>query len=377
MKTLIVTLEYPPQIGGIASYITNFIEEYSKYHETVVYAPRQGGQDEFVDSRHAWKVYRFAPFIQWMWPHWLWFAFELCRVARREKIEHIFIHHALPVGYVTWFIKKIFKIPYTAFLHGTDILVVGEAKRRKLSFVLKDARNLVVNSQFTASRLREKIPSLPTPLIVHPCPTDTFIDNEPDAEAVQNFRERLGLSSKKVVLTVGRIIESKGHRFFLEMMPELLAKVPQLVWLIIGTGPLENQLMRRARELKVESSIRFLGSVPAERLRLFYALSDIFISLTIPTADSVDGWGMVFIEAAAARLPVVAGRGGGVDEAVRHLETGVLVDPRQPKEVVRTVVDLLAMPEYAKTLGAAGRARVLENLRWKTQIEGLISRLKT
>ena len=118
MKTLIITLEYPPQIGGIASYVANFTAHIPP-EEVVVYAPVMKGDKEF-DAQNNWKVYRRDPYWLFIWPRWLGMFFQVRRIVKKEKIERIHIHNVLPVGYIGYLLRKLSKVPYTIFLHGTD-----------------------------------------------------------------------------------------------------------------------------------------------------------------------------------------------------------------------------------------------------------------
>jgi phosphatidylinositol alpha-1,6-mannosyltransferase len=370
-KILIITLEYPPQIGGIASYVANFVEHYTKY-DVVVYAPKVSAGEELYDMAHGWKVYRQKQYFKFFWPRWVKMIFKTYQIIKREQITELHIHHVLPVGYIGWIFKKFLKIPYTIFFHGSDIISAEQpSKLRQLRTVVEFADGIVVNSQYLQQAVQALVPKTRTPFVLHPCPSDTFIENPPARDEVGELRQRLALSSKKVILSVGRLVEGKGHRHFLEILPRLLASVPNLTWVIIGAGPVQESLFNRARELHVESAVRFIGSVPSERLRLFYSLADIFVMLTHPTKQSKEGWGVVFLEAAAANLPVVAGRGGGVEEAVIDQKTGIIVDVNNPREVLKTILDLLARPEYAQELGRAGRERVLQEFTWAKQLQQL------
>lgn len=371
MKTLIITLEYPPHIGGVASYIINFAEHFTR-NEFVIYAPKVSDNDAAYDAARGWKVYRYKQLFSFLWPRWLRMLVHVYSIMRQEKITELHIHHVLPAGYVGWIFKKIFKLPYTIFLHGTDA-VHGQKlqKINQLRTILNTANAIVVNSHYLKDLAQSLAPKAPVPTVVHPCPSDRFITATVRAEDLTFLRERLALTSKKVVLSVGRLVEGKGYQQFLELFPRLLTTFPNLTWVIVGTGPLEQRIVERARELQVASALRFIGVVPLERLRLFYALADVFVLLTHKTRSSTEAWGTVFLEAAAAELPVVAGSGGGVDEAVTHLKTGIVVDVDHPQEVLDSVIKLLSRPDEARTLGTMGRKRVLEEFTWDKQLARL------
>ena len=117
-KILIITLEYPPQIGGVASYVNNF-SSHLLSESVVVYAPKMKGDKEF-DSNNSYKTIRKNPYFL-LWPRWLRMIWQIFFIIRREKIEKIYLHHVLPVGYIGIVIKKLLKVPFIVFLHGTDL----------------------------------------------------------------------------------------------------------------------------------------------------------------------------------------------------------------------------------------------------------------
>ena len=372
-KILIVTLEYPPQIGGVASYITNFAAHYTD-QEFIVYAPKISDHDESYDAAHPWRVIRKKQLLRWWWPRWLAMLWQCYVIVRRERITDLHIHHVLPGGYVGLFLKKVCGIRYTIFLHGTDA-IHGQRPQKinQLRFVLQHADAIVVNSTYLQGVVEKIAPKAVPSRVINPCPSNFFIESTPSEGDITFLRERLALHSKRVILSVGRLVEGKGYRQLLELFPRLLSRFPNLTWVIVGTGPLEHAIVERARELQVASALRFIGVVPPERLRLFYALADIFVLLTHKTSRSTEAWGTVFLEAAAAGIPVIAGRGGGVEEAVCHGVTGMVVDTEHPQEIVTSICNLLEHPEEARRLGKAGQERIRESFTWEKQLSRLSS----
>ena len=109
MKTLILTLEYPPQIGGVASYTYNLANHLSG-EDVVVYAPKMAGDLEF-DKKNTWKTIRGKPYFAFIWPRWLRLFWQIKQIVKKEHISQIYVHHALPAGYVAYLLKKFYKIP--------------------------------------------------------------------------------------------------------------------------------------------------------------------------------------------------------------------------------------------------------------------------
>lgn len=369
-KTLIITLEYPPQAGGIASYAYNYAA-HSTPGSVVVYAPVLPHAD-VVDKNAPWTVYRRRPYWFLVWPHWLRLFFQVWSIVGREKITHLDIHQVLPVGYVGYILKKIKKIPYTIFLHGTDISMAtrGSFKRKNFQKICAAAERVVVNSEFLKKKLLERA-EVTTPItVVYPCPADNFLLSvTPDK--IKKIKQQLALEGKKIIISVARMVEGKGYPHVIRLLPEVLKEVPNLVWLIVGLGPKQQEIFNAVQKHYLQNVVRFLGQISFEELPAYYQASDAFVLLTHPDEGAEEGWGTVFIEAAAGGLPVVAGRSGGVEEAVQEGVTGLVVDVHQDKAVVKAIVDVLKDPEYARKLGQAGLARVKQEFTWEKQLAKL------
>jgi len=369
MKNLIVTLEYPPQIGGIANYIYNLCSHLPS-DQVVVYAPAHKQQVEF-DKKNTWKTYRLNPYWNFIWPKWLRLFFQISTLVEVEKIDMLYVNHVLPVGYVAYLIKKFKKIQYTLFLHGTDIEMATNhpAKRKKFIKLVRNAKTVVVNSEFLKNKIQNFVENLSDVRVVYPCPSDKFFDRSiVDPSELSLLRSRLALNGKKVVITVARMVEGKGFPHLINALPEILKKVPNLVWLVVGDGPKSKEIFEMIQKKSLQNVVRFLGSIDTTQLVKYYHLADLFVLLTHKDENHEEGWGTVFLEAAACGLPVVAGRVGGVEEAVLHNQTGLIVDTYQSQKVAEDIIKLLTNEELSKQLGEAARLRVVDNFRWEKEV---------
>ena len=186
-----------------------------------------------------------------------------------------------------------------------------------------------------------------------------------DASRVTEIRSRLGLTERPVLLTVGRMVERKGHDVVLKALPRVLDKAPDIAYLIVGTGPQEEQLRHLAAELHLPSrAVIFCGKVPSEELPFYYHACDIFVMPNRIVGSDVEGFGIVFLEAAAAGKPAIGGRSGGAGDAIVDGVTGLLVDPTSPAALADSVIRLLDDAANAQRLGAAGRDRVLSSYQY-------------
>ncbi len=370
MKTLIITLEYPPQIGGVASYAYNLAKNIPA-ENVVVYAPKMEGDASF-DKKNKWKVARAKPYFWFVWPRWLRMLGQVWQLVKKEKIQLIYVHNALPVGYVAYLLKKFKKIPYVLFFHGTDLELGIKNKKNKLKKVCLGAQKIIVNSNFLKNKFQSAFEDLKKEItMVYPCPDDIFLHLAPAAE-LKKLKSQLALEGKKVIITVARMTEGKGYPHLIRLLPKILEKVPNLVWLIIGDGPKKDEIIKSIQKNYLQNVVRFIGKVSYTDLPKYYQLADLFVLLTHPDESSAEeAWGTAFVEAAASGLPVVAGRAGGVEEAVQNMTTGLVVDVYQDQGIISAVTELLRNKDSAMKMGQAGRERVIREFNWPEQLKKL------
>lgn len=370
-KILIITLEFPPQVGGIATYVRYFAESL-KDNEVVVLAPKYKHAKGF-DKQLNFKVVRKNPYwSKFIWPRWLRLFWQVFWLVRREKIEIIYLHHILPVGYVGWLIKKLLKIPYLVFSHGTDIEAGTRSawKRRMLKKITLASEQIIFNSESLKQRLLRILPELENKMsVLYPCPELIFFQ-APAKEVLNKLSGQYALDGKKVILTIARMSEGKGYPHLLRIFPKILEQIHNAVWLVIGDGVKKDWFIKEMQKKNLQNVIRFAGEVPHEELKNYYYLADLFVLLTHPDEGREEGLGLVFLEAAACGLPVIAGKSGGVEEAVIHGQTGLVVDIyKGDKQIVDTIVGLLQNEEYAKRLGENAQARMKSDFQWEHQMK--------
>lgn len=178
-------------------------------------------------------------------------------------------------------------------------------------------------------------------------------------------RRRFGLEGRRVLLTVARLIPRKGHDVVLRALPEIARKVPDVAYLVVGSGPEEVRLKSLADSLGVADRVRWAGSVAHQDAVDYYRAADLFVmpNRSMPNGD-VEGFGLVFLEANACGLPVIGGRSGGTPDAVSEGVSGYLVEPTSPGEVAERVLALLEDPDLSHRLGEGGRERVARDFTW-------------
>lgn len=369
-KILIITLEFPPQLGGIATYVRYFAESLQG-NEVIVLAPKHKDALEF-DKKLNFKVVRKNPYWpKFIWPRWTKLFWQVFWLARRKKIDIIYLHHVLPAGYVGWLIKKILKIPYLVFSHGTDIEAGTRSawKRRMARKVTLASEQVIFNSESLRERLLRVLPELQNKVsVLYPCPESMFYQ-KPASEVLDKLSSQYALDGKKVILTIARMSEGKGYPHLLRIFPKILEKVHNAVWLVIGDGVKKDWFVKEMQKQNMQNVIRFVGEMPHQELKNYYYLADLFALLTHPDEGREEGLGLVFLEAAACGLPVVAGKSGGVEEGVIHGRTGLVVDIHKgDKPISEAIVGLLQNESYARQLGQTAQERMKSEFLWEKQL---------
>ncbi len=380
---LIVSLDFPPQIGGIATYVQQTAKEIANLNNKVfVYAPeiqlnekdKNNNKDKFknYDQQFSFNVIRGKFYYKFFWPHWLKLYFNLKKIVKEKQIDLILVHHALPVGYVAYLLFKKYNIPYIVFSHGTDVVYNTRTKHKKRMYkmVLNSCQQIIFNSFSLEKRFLERMPFFKGKTrVMYPCPDIDFIQ-PPDKNVIVKLREQYALEGRKIILSISRLDEGKGFPHLIRIIPKILEQVPDLVWLIIGDGPKKDIILNLIRKNKLQNIVRFLGKVPHQEIKKFYYLADVFALFTHPDHGREEGLGLVFLEASASALPIVAGRSGGVEEAVVSGQTGYVNDVyKNLDDLQQALLKILTNSEYAKKLGLNGQQRIKEKFIWSKQIQ--------
>lgn len=372
-KILLATLEFPPTIGGIASYVHECAESLDP-EKVVVCAPKNYASAEF-DEKQRYKIIRkkqlTPPFF---WPRWIKTIFHFFSIIKKEKIEVILVNHVLPLGYAAWITKKIKHTPYIIISHGTDVLYASANpwKKKMMRLVVRDAEQIIFNSFSIMRRFLEHMPEYEKKCsVMYPCPHHSFL--EPVQESsINDLRRSLALEGKKVILSVSRIDKGKGFLHLVAAMQKILVQEPHTIWVIVGDGPKRAEVIQEIQKRSLQNVVRFIGAIPHEQLSVYYHLADVFVLLTHTSGEREEGLGLVFLEAASTGLPIIAGKTGGVEEAVIDGVTGRVFDVyHSGDKIIGAIVELLHDPELRKKMGTAGRERIVSTFQWDKQIHVL------
>ena len=359
MKVLVVTNDYPPRPGGIQAFVHSLASRL-RPEEVVVYASNWSGAAEF-DAAQAFPVVRHSTSLMLPTP-----------AVHRRAAALAREHGAMRSGSarrrrsVSWRPRCVEAgvQRFVASTHGHEVgwaLLPGA--RQMLRRIGTTTDVVTYLGDYTRKRLEPAFGPRAT-LAQLPSGVDSQqFSPSADGELV---RRRHGLADRPVIACVSRLVPRKGQDVLIRALPLVQRRIPEAALLLVGGGPYRETLQRLARENGVERDVVLTGSVPWEELPAHYAAGDVF-SMPCRTRRGgleVEGLGIVFLEANATGLPVVAGDSGGSPDAVREGETGYVVDGRNPGAVADKLTTLLADEGLRRRMGAAGRAWVEDRWRW-------------
>ena len=305
---------------------------------------------------------------------WTWRAGAL---ARRWRPGFAWCGELKPAGYPARWLAARHGIPYGVFVHGTELLLLDAKirrsafKRRTAATLLGHAAVVVANSQWTGDLARGVLELLDRPDLTLPPVAVVPLGTTPshfrpglDPRAV---RAKYGLDrggGGPWLLTVARLEWHKGIDTVIKALPGVRAAHPAARYAVAGVGDRRPHFERLAAELGLGDVVRFLGAVPDAELPALYNAADLYVGASRRHDLLVEGFGISLVEASACGLAVVGGRSGGVPDAVRDGETGILVDPDDPRAVAAGINGLLADAALRQRLGAAGRRAVESYYNW-------------
>ncbi|HEU0131906.1 MAG TPA: glycosyltransferase family 4 protein [Mycobacteriales bacterium] len=368
MRTLVVTNDFPPRPGGIQQFVHALASRLPP-DEVVVYAPRWK-RDALFDAEQAFPVVRHPTTLMLPVPDVLKRARE---IATAEGCDSVWFGAAAPLALLA---KPLGLGVSVASTHGHEVgwayLPGGRQVLRRIGATTDVVTYL---GAYTRHRLA---PALGPKATLARLPSGVDTDVFHPGAGREDVRRHLALADRPVVVCVSRLVPRKGQDVLIRALPAIRRDVPGAALLVVGGGPDMPRLQRLAVEHGVADHVRFTGSVPWPELPAHYAAGDVF---AMPCRSrlgglEVEGLGIVYLEAAATGLPVVAGDSGGAPDAVLDGETGVVVDGRDVDRVARETAALLADPRRAAAMGARGRAWVEEAWRWDLLAERLRALLR-
>lgn len=373
MKIAILTADYPPIEGGISTLSVQVARELARAgHEVVVVAPYFPGQGSF-DADEPVRVARYRGYGM----GWFRSVPMACTAWRHLKQADLVLGINVASGGLIGLLAGLLTgKPYVTFAYGFEFLKFRGRffSASLLRAVYARARLVVAISAFTRNQLVDFGVSEDRVVTIYPG-APAIRPNS--ATRVAQARHKYVLDDGPIILAVGRFMPRKGHLTLVQAMPEVLERFPNAYLVLVGRGPAMYDVLQEAARLGVRDRVVFPGRISDEDVAALYEACSVF---ALPTGEEpggqVEGFGLVFAEAHAYGKPVVAGRSGGVCEAVLDGETGLLVEPGNPGAVADAIARILEDPALAQRLGTAGRNRVASELNWAEFTRRLLAALE-
>ncbi len=357
-----IATDFPPQRGGVATYSFELMEFLRKSRFSCHFVIPQKSLKSFPHSQVTGVKLSKGGLLSV--PS---LVRELLKIIKNEKPDYIINTLWLPGGFATFIALKILrkKIPYSITVHGMEIL---ESKhsfkhrlRTKFAFLknktLINAHRLICVSQYSKKILETKV----------------ILNNLNSAYVVHNgvnptrFKLDLKMIPPKTyprLLTLCRLQTHKGIDSVLTALPKIIAQFPDLKYTIAGDGPDRDRLEKLVDELKLRDFVEFIGALEEDQISKLYSEQDLFILLSREHKHWVEGFGLVFLEAALFKLPSLGGNSGGIPEAILEGQTGWLVDPLHPEKIAAKLKELLSDPVLLKKVGEKAYLETLNHRTW-------------
>jgi phosphatidylinositol alpha-1,6-mannosyltransferase len=373
MRLLFVTQDFPPDVGGIQTYSWEIATRLGERVEALeVIAPRRPSAAA-VDRSAPVSITRVAGRPDWL-P-----VTALPTVVRRAAglRADVAVHAQWQTVPASALARRLTGHPrhIVCAAHGRELLFNplsglpgGRAAYDRLRrWTLAQPDALLPVSRYTAGLLQDRGVS---PSRLHVIPNGTNPERFRPRSGTA-LRDRLGLGARPMLLTVGRLVPRKGVDTVLRALPRIAASVPEVRYVVAGTGPDRDRLERLARQHGVRERVHFVGHVAHDALAAYYSAADLFVMPAREAPPDVEGFGLVFLEANACGTPAVGARAGGVPDAIVDGETGLLVPPAAPAALGSALTALLHDPAWIDALGRQGRARTVRTANWD-QVAGRV-----
>lgn len=353
LKLLLVTNDFPPRAGGIEQYFLTLLEGI-KADRPIVVAPSQEDDTAF-DRDAGFDILRLPGRGGRLWPTAA-LADYVSGLVRSRQVDVVAFTALIPLAFIGPRIAKQAGVPFVLWHHGAELAGLARIPglRQSMARVARRADLQFAVSDWTLGEVERLLPgTAPTRLLRAGVDLERFNpSNDSDV-----LRAKLGFDGSIVLVCVGRLVPRKGQDTLIRILPSLLEQVPATRLLIVGEGPSEKRLRKLAESHGVAERVKFAGRVTADELSAYYSTGDVYVSpiRTRRVGLESEGFGVVFLEAAASGLPVIVGRSGGTVEAVLDGESGLLVNGDDDDDVRNACLTLLQDNDLRARMGRAGR----------------------
>lgn len=372
ITTLVVTNDFGPRSGGIETFIHGLLVQASKNQERnfVVLTSRQDPQDQVIAfDQKMWEENRIKVIrdtAKVLLP-----TRRLAKAATdlfvAHKCQNVIFGASAPLGLLAKSLRKAGAKHIVALTHGHEVwwarMPLFSAALRRIG---AQADQMTYLGEFTRGAVANVLMREDHSKLVHLPPGVDLTRFTPGIKSVE-LQKKWGIDDAPVIVSIGRLVARKGSDQLIKAMPDVLQRFPKSKLLLVGTGNYQKRLEKLVRNLKVQDSVIFAGRVEHELLPDYYRLGDIFAAPCRSRYGGleVEGLGIVYLEASACGVPVIAGKSGGAPDAVLDGKTGLLVDGRDHREVGAAVIKLLSDQPLRQKMGVDGRVWMEQLWSWE------------
>lgn len=362
-KTLLITNDYPPRPGGIQSYLETYLSHLDPAEVAVLASTFRGAESAEYDASKPYLVERVPTEMLLPTPD---LAARARRLASDFGATTIWFGAAAPLAAMAPVLRDGPVERIVASTHGHEVGWSMLPGARQILRVIGESTDAIT---YVSDYTRRRVSAAFGPrarLVRQPGGVDTE-RFRPDPVRRRAIRDRYGVADRDVIVCLSRLVPRKGQDALIRAMPAIARRAPGAVLVVVGGGPYRRTLEGLARRYGVADRVIFTGRIPADEIVDHHRMADVFAMpcRTRGGGLDVEGLGIVYLEASACGVPVVAGRSGGAPETVRDGRTGLVVDGTSGREIVDAVAGLLEDRPRASSMGLSGRRWVLENWRWE------------
>lgn len=360
-KILMLTHEFPPFHGGIATYAKEMaFAAHLAGHEVTVLAPDYGEERQVADQKdYDFKVIRYRGGVfDSSLRSFLQVVYRTFRGVNRAQYDLI---HAIDRVHIESlvFVNQFRNVPFIATVYGTDILAILSRKLRLLGIkdIFNRPKRILAISEFTKSLLIDRYPEVGQENVdVTLLGVNKFWFEQ--VQETTQIREQYGIAQDhRLILTVSRVDERKGHHLLLKALHDLSASLKKNVTYVIVGAETEPAYLAQLHQLASTCGVNvvFTGAIPQDDVRSFYQTAYLFCMPGQPHPHKVEGFGLVYLEAAAQGLPSIASRLGAIPEVVIDGKTGIVVEASNVNQLAEAIGRVLSDESLRKQLGQAAQ----------------------
>lgn len=383
-KVLVLTTTFPRWKNDTTpSFIYDLSKNLSSKYRIIVLAPHHNGAEkhEFRDNIEIIRFVYFKPetlqklcygggilpnmkgsLLATIQMPFLIFSefFTSYKIISKFEIEMIHAHWVLPQGFVSVFLKKIFKMPVIVTIHGSDLFPLKNWLFRSMQeFVVKNVDSVTVNSPAARNELIKRFPYYKNKIQIIPMGIDTNLFKK------RAIRKPSKYSNDRLLLFVGRLSDQKGLQYLIDAMPHIIKDEPAAKLLIVGEGSYKKTLNEMIISRNLTMNVEFIGPLAHDDTSYYYNIADIFVMPSLSNKTGTESLGLALLEAMASGCAVIGTRVGGIPYTIKDGYNGLLIEQKNSNELSKAIINLLQDKKKSERMGKNAARIVRKKYSWE------------